>query len=102
MEMRTREHNGRVLAASTGRAPAITGTGPSHYPQDLLALALSDSDAIEAMRLGRYDVGRDAPVTDPASLYGASLGEGYFQDPVEHRRYLDRRRYWRRKSEQEA
>lgn len=49
-----REHNGRVLAAATGHAPAITGIGPSHYPADLLDAAMGETDLIESMRSGEW------------------------------------------------
>ncbi|MCI1212070.1 MAG: hypothetical protein LKF93_09560 [Bifidobacterium tibiigranuli] len=62
--------------------PAARHISRSHYPEDLLELAMADSDVIEAMRDNRYDIQQDAPDSDPASRYGGRLGFGYFEIPT--------------------
>ncbi|MCI1673168.1 MAG: hypothetical protein LKI34_02965 [Bifidobacterium tibiigranuli] len=64
----------------------------SHYPEDLLELALADSDVIEAMRDNRYDIRQDAPDTDAASRHGGRLGFGYFTIPTPEDLEKDRSR----------
>jgi hypothetical protein len=82
------EHNGRILAAATGRPPAIAGVGPSHYPEDLLNIALADP-AIRFMRADRWDLKAERPAPEPVSLVRRQRME---KDREYHHRYYQQHR----------